>query len=269
MCFFPPYRKFKEDGETQNGGRHPGAPPPHRFSCPQGPRSLLLIIWQFPAAWLGGSGATASPFRRNGITVPAQRHSGSGETRKASRAESKLRRAAKGYANTSPDGFARPARHPADEANIIFPLQGFCSLRLYVPPRLFSAAFLARFSPPKSPVFGTQNTPPSCGLRFAAANISPISPLLAEIMRIQSFIGSKWKVDRKGRPHEVKKHAHVRGSHMRMLDTVTCGGCRPGAAREDLAIPTGATPFSLLGLDPVGDPDSPRFQLRDTPRRRI
>ena len=37
--------------------------------------------------------------------------------------------------------------------------------------------------------FGSQNTSPSCGLRFAAANISPISPLLAENVRIQSLIG--------------------------------------------------------------------------------
>ena len=159
MCFFPPYRKFKEDGETQNGGRHPGAPPPHRFSCPQGPRSLLLIIWQFPAAWLGGSGATASPFRRNGITVPAQRHSGSGETRKASRAESKLRRAAKGYANASPDGFARPAREPAGERKyhlssprVLFPAS-LCSsasvFRGVFGP--FFASKIARFWHPKHP----------------------------------------------------------------------------------------------------------------------
>ena len=68
-----------------------------------------------PARRGGRSGATASPFRRNGITVPARRHHRSGATRKASRTESKLRRAAKGYANASPSRFARSARHPAGE----------------------------------------------------------------------------------------------------------------------------------------------------------
>jgi len=69
------------------------------------------------------SGATASPFRRNGIGVPAQRHRRSGATRKTARTKSKRRRATKGYDNASPDGFACPGRHPAGKANIILPLQ--------------------------------------------------------------------------------------------------------------------------------------------------
>ena len=111
----------------------------------------------------------------------------------------------------------------------------FVALRSLFPalPRPSASVFrgvLARFSPPKSPVFGSQNTPPSCGLRFAAANISPISPFRAEIVRIRSLIGSKWSVARKGLPHEVQKHAHVRGSHMRMLDPVTCACSTPSHA---------------------------------------
>ena len=76
-----------------------------------------------PAQRHRGSGATPSPFRRNGIAVPAQRHRRSGATRKTARTKSKRRRATKGYANASPDGFACPGRHPAGKANIILPLQ--------------------------------------------------------------------------------------------------------------------------------------------------
>jgi len=78
------------------------------------------------------------------------------------------------------------------------------------------------FRPTRITCFSPPNTQPSCGLRFAAANISPISPFRAENVLILSLIGSKSKVARKGLPHEVQKHAHVRGSHMRMLDPVTC-----------------------------------------------
>ena len=161
------------------------------------------------------SAETGWRFRRNGIGVPAR----PGRPL-AQRANSDGRQ--KATLTLRLTASHAPPESLRANANIIFPLQGFCSLRLYVPPRLFSAAFLARFSPPKSPVFGSQNTSPSCGLRFAAANISPILPLLAENVRILSIICSKWRVVQKGCPHEVQKHAHVRGSHMRMLDPLTC-----------------------------------------------
>ena len=87
-------------------------------------------------------------------------------------------------------------------------------------------------------------------MRFAAANISPISPLLPETVRIRSIIGSKWRVARKGRPHEVQKHAHVRGSHMRMLDPVTCACSTPSHAEGVGRVPREGISRSQPGLLP-------------------
>jgi len=44
------------------------------------PFRAVFVPAAVPAQRGGGSGATASPFRRNGITVPAQRGGGSGAT---------------------------------------------------------------------------------------------------------------------------------------------------------------------------------------------
>ena len=194
------------------------------------------------------SAETGWRFRRNGIGVPAR----PGRPL-AQRANSDGRQ--KATLTLRLTASHAPPESLRANANIIFPLQGFCSLRLYVPPRLFSAAFSARFSPPKSPVFGPQNTPPSCGLRSAAANISPISPLLDEIVRIRSLIGSKWKAARKGIPHEAEKHAHVRGSHMRRVSA----GCRARGSRDPnrdhSLFPTGPRPGWCPGLAPFPTPE--------------
>ena len=73
-------------------------------------------------------------------------------------------------------------------------------------PRHSASVFRSVFGPffaSKIALFSPQNTPLSCGWRSAAANISPILPFRAEIVRIRSFIGSKWRVVRKRLPHEV------------------------------------------------------------------
>ena len=120
------------------------------------------------------------------------------------------------------------------------------------------------------------------------ANISAISPFSTENARIRSFIGSKWRIARKGLPHEVKKHAHVRGAHMRMLDPVTCACSTPSHAegvgrvpREGISrsqpgpfpfpywgstrLAPGDTSVFSIGLHPVGIPDLTRLLLRARP----
>ena len=86
----------------------------------------------------------------------------------------------------------------------------------------FLAPKNVRFRHPQRICFRASNTPPSCGLKFASANIRANLQFLHEFIKKQHLSPLYRGYPEKGSPHEVQKHAHVRPPHMRMLDPLTC-----------------------------------------------